>query len=269
MVAKRKIAFHPEKGYPIEPASNPPKTVRRNARERNRVKQIDVGFDKLKNIIPHAANQKKISRVKILAFAHDYIHHLSNILGDPELAVRTATAVTNHQQQQQVKQEPLNHHQTVLSNRADTPPKPVMGPTAGVVGGNMVPMTPYQAGYMHYPPLQASSPMNVHSPISPYSGYDTASMSSGYYSQHSPGTRSNHSYRDFYSPRVISPGYKDSHSPSGYSETSLNIPYGTPPIPQVTPQPAPPPLTQDPTTSSTFVEEDEDILNSIIQWEKY
>ena len=252
MVAKRKIAFHPEKGYPIEPA-NPPKTVRRNARERNRVKQIDVGFDKLKNIIPHAANQKKISRVKILAFAHDYINHLSNILSDPELACRTAAAVGGHQQP--VKQE------TILpgNNRSLTPPKPV-----STVG--MVPITPYQ-GYMNYP-LQ-NSPMNVHSPISPYSGYDTGSMSSGYYSQHSPGVRSNHSsYRDFYSPRVISPGYKDSHSPSSYPDTSLHPAYATPPLPQVAAQP-PPPLTQDPTPSSTFVEEDEDILNSIIQWEKY
>ena len=36
------------------------KTVRRNARERNRVKQIDVGFEKLRTTIPTAANQKKI-----------------------------------------------------------------------------------------------------------------------------------------------------------------------------------------------------------------
>ena len=61
MVAKRKIAFHPEKRYPLEPQT-PPKTVRRNARERNRVKQIDMGFEKLKCNIPVAAQQKKISR---------------------------------------------------------------------------------------------------------------------------------------------------------------------------------------------------------------
>jgi hypothetical protein len=79
MVAKRKIAFQPEKGFPLEP-SNPPKTVRRNTRERNRVRQIDTGFEKLRVTIPTAAAQKKISRVKILASAVDYIQHLHSLL---------------------------------------------------------------------------------------------------------------------------------------------------------------------------------------------
>ena len=71
MVAKRKIAFQPADkglgglGYAALAPATPPKTVRRNARERNRVKQIDMGFDKLKSNIPVAANQKKISRVKV------------------------------------------------------------------------------------------------------------------------------------------------------------------------------------------------------------
>ncbi|XP_023345561.1 achaete-scute homolog 2 [Eurytemora carolleeae] len=249
MVAKRKIAFHPEKGYPIEP-STPPKTVRRNARERNRVRQIDQGFEKLKSNIPVAANQKKISRVKILSSAVDYIQQLHNILNEHESVCRAGGGVGGlGGLGQQVKQEPP---QTQLS-RSLTPPKLLQG-------GGMNPLTPYQ-GYMHYPMQQ--SPMNVNSPVSPYNSFETGSMSSGYYSQHSPSIRS--SYRDFYSPR-ISPGYKETHAHSpAYSEPSPQ--QYTPHLPpQVAP---PPPLTQDPTPSSTFQEDDEDILNSIIQWEKY
>ena len=244
MVAKRKIAFHPEKGYPITP-STPPKTVRRNARERNRVKQIDQGFDKLKSNIPVAANQKKISRVKILSSAVEYIQQLHTILNEHEAVCR----------QGGVKVE---------APRPLTPPKALMGQLGGA----------YQGGYMHYP--QHPSPMNTHSPISPYGSFDSSSMSSGYYSNHSPGLRSNPPYREYYSPRGAV-----QHSPSSsYSEPSplshQVYPHGIHPSPHTalagplpTPLPAVPPLTQDPTPSSTFQEEDEDILNSIIQWEKY
>ena len=84
MVAKRKIAFQAEKGYATMETQNPPKTVRRNTRERNRVKQIDQGFEKLRVTIPSAAAQKKISRVKILASAVDYIQHLHTMLAQVE-----------------------------------------------------------------------------------------------------------------------------------------------------------------------------------------
>merc|ERR1719340_119487 len=68
----------------METTGNPPKTVRRNTRERNRVKQIDQGFEKLRVTIPSAAAQKKISRVKILASAVDYIQHLHTMLAQVE-----------------------------------------------------------------------------------------------------------------------------------------------------------------------------------------
>ena len=101
MVAKRKIAFQPEKGggapVSLDP-DNPPKTVRRNARERNRVKQIDVGFEKLRVTIPTAAQQKKISRVKILSSAVDYIQHLHELLHRHEVVCQSNTSL--------VKEEP-------------------------------------------------------------------------------------------------------------------------------------------------------------------
>ena len=109
MVAKRKIAFNQENSgdqqyrAPAPAMSNPPKTVRRNARERNRVKQIDVGFEKLRTTIPTAAQQKKISRVKILASAVDYIQHLHTLISEHETVCRHPGPSSLASQ---VKQEP-------------------------------------------------------------------------------------------------------------------------------------------------------------------
>merc|ERR1712012_1190548 len=135
MVAKRKIAFQAEKGYTTMETANPPKTVRRNTRERNRVKQIDQGFEKLRVTIPSAAAQKKISRVKILASAVDYIQHLHTMLAQVE----------------GVKQEisPL-----------PTPPKSSTPQTMSSYGHPHFPHPGYMTpGWNHY-----ASP---HSPISP------------------------------------------------------------------------------------------------------
>ena len=351
MVAKRKIAFHPDHrsgggsgGYPlveeIMMPLTPPKTVRRNARERNRVKQIDQGFDKLKSNIPCAAAQKKISRVRILQTAVDYIQHLHSVLNEHESVCSKPL----------IKQEPhplggggttggggcLSPLSTspptplhlVASTPRSTPPKSLLQQAAGgvssAVGSMASPqmMVPYQ-GYHHphhhpfatagapYPPPPPlhhynhhhfhhhHSPMNVHSPISPYTSAssssalsphfnDTASLaSSGYYSHHqqaSPASlRSSGGGRDqfFQSPKsttntgghnlLLSPagggefpgGCRESLSPSSssYSDTSLPS-YSVQQQQQV-------PCTQDPTPSTTCHEDDEDILNSIIQWEKY
>jgi hypothetical protein len=350
MVAKRKIAFHPDHragcgggGYPvlIEPAMplTPPKTVRRNARERNRVKQIDQGFDKLKSNIPCAAAQKKISRVRILQTAVDYIQHLHAVLNEHESVCSKGPVV---------KQEPImsggasgrGESGGCLSplaagmppTPARSPPKPLLhGGSAAAATAQMMTMPmPYQ-GYPHHqhlpfpaagspypppPPLHHynqhhfhhhHSPMNVHSPISPYASssaassvlspaaFDTSSLaSSGYYSHlqgSSPGSlRSSGSREHFFqSPKssgghnvssglLLSPdggsggdfpgggGCRESLSPSSssYSDTSLPTPsyQGQQQQQQV-------PCTQDPTPSTTFHEDDEDILNSIIQWEKY
>ncbi len=55
-------AFHPTLGYAIPPPQ-PAKVARRNARERNRVKQVNCGFEVLKSHIPSAAKHKKMSKV--------------------------------------------------------------------------------------------------------------------------------------------------------------------------------------------------------------
>ena len=54
---------------------------RRNARERNRVKQVNNGFSTLRTHIPHLKN--KTSKVDTLRAAVDYIRALRNLMGEP------------------------------------------------------------------------------------------------------------------------------------------------------------------------------------------
>ena len=270
MVAKRKIAFNQENSgassqdYIAQMSA--PKTVRRNARERNRVKQIDVGFEKLRTTIPSAAAQKKISRVKILSSAVDYISHLHSIINDHESVCRSAGPI--------IKQEPLTP--TVQSSGSKAS---VMTPHAQYPG---YPQYPGYAPPHHYTPHTPISPM---SPMSPYHspmahmpgqhsyhlGHTPTHSDSGYYSAHSPALTPRSS-NTCHVPRGPVRQTRDSLSPgsvSSYSDTGYLTP-STPQLPSeqtVTPAPGVS-LTQDPTTSSTFREEDE-LLDSIVQWEKY
>ena len=58
-----------------------PSVSRRNARERNRVKQVNNGFSTLRTHIPHLKN--KTSKVDTLRAAVDYIKALRNLIGEP------------------------------------------------------------------------------------------------------------------------------------------------------------------------------------------
>ena len=58
-----------------------PSVSRRNARERNRVKQVNNGFHTLRTHIPHLKN--KTSKVDTLRAAVDYIKTLRNLMGEP------------------------------------------------------------------------------------------------------------------------------------------------------------------------------------------
>ncbi|KAG7172635.1 achaete-scute homolog 1-like [Homarus americanus] len=75
---KRRINFGV--GYVVSPA--PVAVARRNARERNRVKQVNNGFATLRQHIPGAAKAKKISKVETLKQAVDYIRSLQELLDD-------------------------------------------------------------------------------------------------------------------------------------------------------------------------------------------
>ncbi|KAK9696029.1 Helix-loop-helix DNA-binding domain [Popillia japonica] len=94
---KRKIQFMPYGGAPQQPAS----VARRNARERNRVKQVNNGFATLRQHIPPSvaaafspnANgggrgaSKKLSKVETLRLAVEYIRSLQQMIDDHELLV--------------------------------------------------------------------------------------------------------------------------------------------------------------------------------------
>ncbi len=58
---------------------------RRNARERNRVKQVNCGFTTLRDHIPHLKN--KTSKVDTLRAAVEYIQALRQLLGEEEIVL--------------------------------------------------------------------------------------------------------------------------------------------------------------------------------------
>lgn len=84
---KKKTYLH--QSYPAQPAS----VARRNARERNRVKQVNNGFAVLRQHIPSAvsaalsggrASSRKLSKVDTLKLAVEYIRSLKRLLDDSE-----------------------------------------------------------------------------------------------------------------------------------------------------------------------------------------
>lgn len=58
----------------------PAAVARRNARERRRVKMVNDGFLRLRKHVPTDPKNKKLSKVKTLRLAIDYIKHLQQLL---------------------------------------------------------------------------------------------------------------------------------------------------------------------------------------------
>ena len=59
---------------------DPEAVARRNERERNRVKQVNDGFDALRKKVPFLPNKKKLSKVEILRCAMMYIRDLKGVV---------------------------------------------------------------------------------------------------------------------------------------------------------------------------------------------
>ncbi|XP_060531296.1 achaete-scute homolog 1a-like [Cylas formicarius] len=98
---KRKIQFMPYGAPPQQPAS----VARRNARERNRVKQVNNGFATLRSHIPQSVCQalspqgnssrgasKKLSKVETLRLAVEYIRSLQQMIDDHEQELGNSSA---------------------------------------------------------------------------------------------------------------------------------------------------------------------------------
>lgn len=79
MAPKPKHLIHPIHGYKIKPTENL-KTIKRNERERNRVQNLNSGFEVLRQNIPAVAAMKKMSKIQILSHAVNYIQYLHQIL---------------------------------------------------------------------------------------------------------------------------------------------------------------------------------------------
>ena len=75
------VIYHPVLGYPIPPPV-PVAVARRNARERSRVKTVNDSYQHLKNHVPGAARQKRMSKVDIIKQSIDYIQKLQKSLQD-------------------------------------------------------------------------------------------------------------------------------------------------------------------------------------------
>ncbi|XP_041351248.1 uncharacterized protein LOC121370199 [Gigantopelta aegis] len=75
---KRRIDFQ-KLGYTL-PKAQPATVHRRNARERNRVKLVNLGFETLREHVPSGKVNKKLSKVETLRSAVEYIKELQNIL---------------------------------------------------------------------------------------------------------------------------------------------------------------------------------------------
>ncbi|KAI1301369.1 Achaete-scute -like protein 1 [Halotydeus destructor] len=59
-------------------------STRRNERERNRVKLVNMGFATLRNHVPSGAKNKKMSKVDTLRSAVEYIKELQTMLNDAD-----------------------------------------------------------------------------------------------------------------------------------------------------------------------------------------
>ncbi|KAI1904008.1 hypothetical protein AGOR_G00001260 [Albula goreensis] len=77
---KRRLSFN-GLGYTI-PQQQPVAVARRNERERNRVKQVNMGFQTLRQHVPNGAANKKMSKVETLRSAVEYIRALQQLLDE-------------------------------------------------------------------------------------------------------------------------------------------------------------------------------------------
>ncbi|XP_075282927.1 achaete-scute homolog 2 [Opisthocomus hoazin] len=78
---KRRLAFAALPGTGAAAA-----VARRNERERNRVRLVNLGFAALRQHVPHGAASKKMSKVETLRSAVEYIRALQRLLDEHDAA---------------------------------------------------------------------------------------------------------------------------------------------------------------------------------------
>ncbi|NWX97606.1 ASCL1 protein, partial [Nothoprocta ornata] len=88
MRCKRRLNFSGF-GYSL-PQQQPAAVARRNERERNRVKLVNLGFATLREHVPNGAANKKMSKVETLRSAVEYIRALQRLLAEHDGAAAPA-----------------------------------------------------------------------------------------------------------------------------------------------------------------------------------
>ncbi|XP_059140146.1 putative uncharacterized protein DDB_G0289263 [Physella acuta] len=79
------------------PEAKPASVSRRNARERNRVKQVNLGFETLREHVPNGKKNKKMSKVQTLRSAAQYIKDLYTILHGELPALGSPNMIEDHE----------------------------------------------------------------------------------------------------------------------------------------------------------------------------
>ncbi|XP_017773203.1 PREDICTED: achaete-scute homolog 1a-like [Nicrophorus vespilloides] len=132
---KRKIQFMPYGASPQQPAS----VARRNARERNRVKQVNNGFATLRQHIPASVAaafsppgiptggrgaSKKLSKVDTLRLAVEYIRSLQQMIDDHETELSSQSGSEHNVMDSRYyssSPETMNHQQYTYPVMLPTP----------------------------------------------------------------------------------------------------------------------------------------------------
>lgn len=232
---------HPTLGYAIPPAM-PAKVQRRNLRERNRVKNVNSGYEVLKKIIPAAAKQKKMSKVDTLQHAVAYITSLQRMLDGQQQQHQDSDSAS------QASSSPgpcIKTEFNPTEERTNTPSTPVpphltiMQPSYDAYStastSNSGPLTPRTPDYQRMTPSTPSVYGNE-------SGYETPSYFSAAAS-------------------AVAPTSSASWSPQPQQQP---LQYQVPPQPQQHYSPG-----YDPRIPTAYHEnsEEDDLLDTIINWE--
>ena len=241
------VAIHPVHGYAIPPPQDV-KVSRRNARERNRVKTVNSGFEMLKRHIPSAAPVKKMSKVNILTQAVDYIEALKSLLEEVPTSPGPATKAP--------------------SSSAPGSYPPLQAPGASYPPSYAPDKAPSPYTPAHFYPSPYPSPAPPLTPISPNTMYypQYRSYESGYDSHGDNLTDVDRK------PSWHHPDYHHHHSP--YPKPSpASPPSSVTPSPNthnphyLMPVPAKPNKTRDNNNESSG--EEDDILDAIAEWQQH
>ena len=167
------VAIHPVHGYAIPPPQDV-KVSRRNARERNRVKTVNNGFEMLKRHIPSAAPVKKMSKVNILNQAVEYIESLQCLLTEGPSSSNQESKTPSYPPQLQhsnsfnsMYEKSNSHHLTPSNYGSPSAPSPHCYPSSYHTPGPSPapPLTPISPNTMYYPHYSRTA--------YPESGYDS------------------------------------------------------------------------------------------------